>query len=165
MRPPNQMDETWVLARLREGRSAISLARELHVHVRRIAALARENGIRPLRRKRTAEQLARQDSRIRKLRMAGRSWTQIATALGYENVASGRIAVRNRYLRVCAGDAGAGMNACTRRHILRELRRINRASQPDDVDAFVRLARDPRRRWLLSPAEIELAKRKGLVEA
>lgn len=160
MRPPNPMDEARVLARLREGRSAISLARELHVHVRRVAALARENGVRPLRRVRTDAQLAMQNNQIRDLRRQGLSWTQIAKRLGYEDPSSGRIAVRNRAVRLglCKGETGP--YAQTTRALYRRLRKANggRAGW-DDIPSFLRMAASERMHWLLTPAEIELARR------
>ena len=128
--------------------------------MRRIVRLAGENGI-ELHRRRPDRALRGQEALVRRMRLNGLSWGRIAVRLGYAPGAMQSIA--RRALRG-SDDAGIRMHASTRRHILRELRRINRASQPDDVDSFVRLARDPRRRWLLSPREIDLAKRKGLIE-
>ena len=148
-----------MLARLRAGESAMRIARSLAVHHRRIAAIARANGI-AMRRRRTVRELAAQDGLIRRLRGAGRSWTQVAEALGY-GPDSGRIAVRNRARR--AGlDAAPCRNAKSARSLLRALRRLVPADW-EDLASFVDLARNPDRHWLLTERELDLARRRRLL--
>lgn len=160
-RPPARpFDEARALELLRSGLPAYKVRREVGAGgMRRIVALARENGV-ALRVRRTNRALRLQERDIDRLRLLGFSWEQIAARLGYNRAAAASI--RRRAFRESAG-AGVRMNAGTRRWILRRLRSLNACCGWEDVDSFVSIAADPRRHWLLSPREIELARSGGLL--
>lgn len=154
-------DEARALELLRAGWPAYKVRLEVGAgNLRKIVALARENGI-ALHVRRTDRALRRQERIINRLRFHGWSWEQIAAKLGYER---GALASIKRRAERESLDAGIRLHAKTRRAIVRRLRALNPASGWEDVDAFVRLAADPRRHWLLPPGEIAIARHFRLLE-
>ena len=164
-RIPNPLDEATALALLREGRAIHSIAAELRVGMRRIRALAEANGI-PIRRKRTDAELAAQRQRIRTMREKGRSWRQVAAALGYANAEGALGSILRRSDRESLLDKAAPRLAKRTRAIFRRLRKAN-GGKADwcDLSSFLRMASDPRKHWLLRPEEIDLARTYRLLPA
>ena len=159
---PRPFDEDRALELLRGGMPCYRVRLEVGAgNLRKIVALARENGI-ALHVRRTNRTLRRQEKVINRLRFHGYSWEQIAAKLGYER---GALASIRRRAERESLDAGIRLHARTRRAILRRLRSFNAANGWEDVDSFVRLASDPRRQWLLSPEERDLARKRGLLAA
>ncbi len=152
---PTAFDEARALELLRAGWPAYKVRLEVDAGgLRKIVALAKANGI-PLHVRRANRTLRRQEKIINTLRFHGWSWEQIAARLGYDRGALQSI--RRRAERE-SRDAGIRMHAKRRRAILHRLRALNSASGWEDVDALARLAADPRRHWLLPPAEIAIAR-------
>jgi len=148
-------DEARALELLRAGWPAYKVRLEVDAGgLRKIVALAKANGI-PLHVRRKDSALRRQEKIINQLRFRGYSWEQIAARLGYDRGAMASI--RRRAERESL-DAGVKMHAKTRRAIAKRLRALNAASGWEDVDSLARLAADPRRHWLLPPAEIAIAR-------
>ncbi len=166
---PRPFDEDRALALLRDGLPLHRVRAEVGGGLRRIRTIAVANGI-GFRRKHTDVEIRGQTARIAKLRKQGFTWRGIAKRLGYANpdaVVSSLV----RRARA-AGIAGAPRrdpysHAWRTRALLRSLRKANggRETGWDDLESFVRLASDPRRQWLLSPDEIELARKRGLLAA
>ena len=148
-------DETRALELLRAGWPAYKVRDEVGAgSLRKIVAPARENGI-SLHLRRTNRTLRRQERIINRLRFHGWSWEQIAAKLGYGR---GAVASIKRRAERESLDAGIRLHAKTRAALMKRLRALNSASGLEDVDAFVRLAADPRRHWLLPPGEIAIAR-------
>lgn len=164
-RIPNPLDEAKALALLREGRAIHSIAAELRVGMRRIRALAEANGV-PIRRRRSDAELAAQRLRIRKMREDGRSWRQVAAALGYANAAGAVGSILRRSDRETLLDKDAPRHAKRIKTLLRRLRKANNGrADGSDLPSFFRMAANPRMHWLLRPAEIELARAYRLLPA
>lgn len=164
-RIPNPLDEATALALLREGKAIHSIASALRVGMRRIRALAEANGI-PVRHKRTDAELAAQRQRIRKMREDGRSWRQVAAALGYANAAGALGSILRRSDREALLDKDAPRHAKRVKTLLRRLRKANDGrADGSDLPSFLRMAANPRMHWLLRPAEIELARDYRLLPA
>ena len=105
--------------------------------------------------RRTNRPSRRQERIINRLRFRGWSWEQIAAKLGYGR---GAVASIKRRAERESLDAGIRLHAKARAALMKRLRALNSASGWEDVDAFVRLAADPRRHWLLPPGEIAIAR-------
>lgn len=144
-------DEAAALALLRAGTPAYKVRRTVGGGMRRIVELARANGIK-LHHRRTNAELRSQEAVVRAKRSRGRSWQQIARDLGY-NV-NGAPSIRRRM------DNIPTMHASRLRAIFVRLIKANKGRAGwDDIPSFLRMAASERMHWLLTPAEIELARR------
>jgi len=152
-----QIDEALALELLRAGRPLHRVRRVVGGGLRRIREIAQENGI-AFHRRRTDGELARQDAFVLECRNRGVPWAEIARRLGYPSGALSSL--RRRYR--CRG-ASAALHARRNRALYRELRRLKSVNGMDEMGSFFRLAADPRRHWLLTAEEIELARRYGVL--
>ena len=166
-RPPRPFDEARALELLRAGASC----NRVHLavgsgNVRQIVRLARANGI-AVRRKAGRNAGARLARRAAALRARGLSLEEAAEALGMEGSSRSCVArLLRRHLSDPGTRAAAGLNQKSRLAALRALNRIRPrifVAHLEDVDSLARIAADPARHWLLTPKELAVARRYGML--